>query len=358
MDRLAGIAGEAEGGSQFRRLATHSKATGTADQHDRSWRGDTCIKFAQVFARHALSNLRGNECGLWIRAYDCRVNSDGWPSRRRFNLFDTVFAHDDFAIAGVTSQLVQWDRTLVDPKLPTFFTHEQMLRPERLRTPKNLRFGLLYESQAIIPKVYRAVETVMNDFQLVFTHSARLLENYANARWIPGSGVWVGGAVAGGYPQIEQKERNCSILTSNKLRVGLHRNRYLTAQLLKMRHSEVDTYIQPLRSRDRISVVETLARYRYSICVENFIDDRYFTEKILNCFALGTVPIYMGAKRISEYFDGDGIITYSGYRDLRRRVLPMLSPQDYESRRSAIETNFNRCLRFGSLEDFIVTEYF
>jgi hypothetical protein len=66
----------------------------------------------------------------------------------------------------------------------------------------------------------------------------------------------------------------------------------------------------------------------------------------------------MGAKRISEYFDGDGIITYSGYRDLRRRVLPMLSPQDYESRRSAIETNFNRCLRFGSLEDFIVTEYF
>lgn len=286
------------------------------------------------------------------------MTSDQSGIRRRFNLFDTVFAHDDFAIAGVASQLVTWDRTFVNPELPTFFTHEQMLRPERLQIPKSLRFGLLYESQAIVPEVYHAVEAVMKDFALVFTHSAKLLENFENARWIPGSGVWVGGAVAGGEPQIERKEKNCSILTSNKLRVGLHRRRYLTAQMLKLKHPEVDTYIQPLRSRERISVVQTLAPYRYSICVENFIDDAYFTEKILNCFALGTVPIYMGARNIDEYFDAEGLIVYSGYRDLTRRVLPMLSPQDYESRRAAIETNFIRCLKFRSLEDFIVTEYF
>ena len=34
----------------------------------------------------------------------------------------------------------------------------------------------------------------------------------------------------------------------------------------------------------------------FSVCIENDVYDTYFTEKILDCFATGTIPIYKGTK--------------------------------------------------------------
>ena len=46
----------------------------------------------------------------------------------------------------------------------------------------------------------------------------------------------------------------------------------------------------------------------FSVCIENTTHDTYFTEKILDCFATGTLPIYKGTKNITKYFDGNGIL--------------------------------------------------
>ena len=42
--------------------------------------------------------------------------------------------------------------------------------------------------------------------------------------------------------------------------------------------------------------------------MENISSDNYFTEKLTDCFATGTVPIYWGAKNIGNFFDSKGII--------------------------------------------------
>ncbi len=273
------------------------------------------------------------------------------------DLYDTVFAHDVNAVAGVPSTLINWERSNTSPDRIAFFSHEQMLNIARFKYPRHLRFGLLYESQAILPRVYRDIEKVMGDFQTVFTHSSKLLEQFSNAKWIPGSGVWIGGAMSPGEKKVYHKTKNCSILSSNKLRVPLHRKRYLWAQRLKMSGREVDTYIQEFRTLQRISPLDTLREYRYSICVENFIDSRYFTEKLLNCFATGTVPVYLGATKIGQYFDEQGIITFENYSDLVSRVLPKLHIGDYESRLTSIRNNFEIVSQYGALEDFIARTY-
>lgn len=273
------------------------------------------------------------------------------------NLFDKVFAHDLFATAGATSQYIIWDREHRDPKLPTFFSHGEMLRPDRLNVPKELRFGLLVESQAIEPQLYREVESVIADYRLVFTHSSSLLERFTNTRWIPGSSTWVGGRMVGGEHALFPKSQVCSILSSNKLSAPLHRKRYIAAQRLRFFHPEIKSFIQKLGSSSRVSVLDTLADFRYSICMENFIDDEYFTEKILNCFATGTVPIYFGARNITRFFDPGGVITFSSYRDLVRNVLPSLNEVDYESRKMAIKQNLKLVDEYRSLEDFIFTHY-
>jgi hypothetical protein len=53
---------------------------------------------------------------------------------------------------------------------------------------------------------------------------------------------------------------------------------------------------------------EGLEDYRFSFAIENCCYDYYFTEKLLDCFLTGTVPIYIGCERIGDIFNSDGII--------------------------------------------------
>ncbi len=48
--------------------------------------------------------------------------------------------------------------------------------------------------------------------------------------------------------------------------------------------------------------LEILKNYKFSICYENMRDIKgYITEKIFDCFAVGTIPIYWGASNITDY---------------------------------------------------------
>ena len=46
---------------------------------------------------------------------------------------------------------------------------------------------------------------------------------------------------------------------------------------------------------------EMLKPYHFSICIENTEYSDYFTEKILDCFASGVIPIYWGTKNVQKY---------------------------------------------------------
>lgn len=53
---------------------------------------------------------------------------------------------------------------------------------------------------------------------------------------------------------------------------------------------------------------EVLFPYQYSIAIENFSCNDYWTEKITDCFLSWTIPIYYGAKNINSYFPSTSII--------------------------------------------------
>jgi len=50
--------------------------------------------------------------------------------------------------------------------------------------------------------------------------------------------------------------------------------------------------------------------YMYTICIENFSENHYFSEKIITPLLYNCMPIYIGCKQINEYFDN--IIPLSG----------------------------------------------
>ena len=46
----------------------------------------------------------------------------------------------------------------------------------------------------------------------------------------------------------------------------------------------------------------------FHITIENSSIKNYFTEKIIDCFSIKTIPIYWGCKNIGDFFNLDGII--------------------------------------------------
>ena len=96
---------------------------------------------------------------------------------------------------------------------------------------------------------------------------------------------------------------------------------------------------------------EALADYMFSVAIENA--DDWFTEKILDCFLTGTVPIYYGTPSITKWFNPDGIIFLEDGFDIEE-----LDEDLYKSMEPAIKDNFERAMKMEMLEDFIWETYF
>ena len=84
--------------------------------------------------------------------------------------------------------------------------------------------------------------------------------------------------------------------------------------------------------------------------IENGQYETYFTEKLLDCFATGTIPVYLGAPDIGDYFNKDGIIDLTEEFDV--------SDEIYYNKMDAIKDNLERTKKMEILEDFIWENYF
>lgn len=266
-----------------------------------------------------------------------------------FNLKDDSFSHAKSTVGGKVSKFIIWDRSCQEDR-ETFYTNEKIYE---CHTPKERSFGILYESRALIPKVYRHAPKVMDRFKHIFTYDSDLLKRNSEIfKFAPAGGIWIGDAFGGGSIGIKRKSKMVSMVSSKKRSCPLHRFRYRMAKKLS-KEERADVY-----GLDRwIHINESLEAYRYSVVVENNAIDNYFTEKILNCFAVGTIPIYYGCQNIDHFFHGDGIIRIGRWTNMKK-LIDRLREQDYESRMAAIKENFQRCLQYEIIEDYIYTRYF
>ena len=77
----------------------------------------------------------------------------------------------------------------------------------------------------------------------------------------------------------------------------------------------------------------------FHIAIENSRNLNYYTDKIVDCFATKTIPIYWGAPNIADYFNKEGIITFENEEDLKE-ILNNLTEEDYINRLEAVEENY------------------
>lgn len=280
--------------------------------------------------------------------------------KRVFYLKDTLSQHTPYTmVLGQNPETILWDRNNIGLPIQ-FYTHENIFGYINKYAQK--RFAMLFESETIRGKDFQdAIDNsdIIGSFDKVFTFSDRLLDKYENATFAPASGLWYGTNENGGVlddARYEKKDKNISVIASNKQSTEYHKLRLQIAKDAK-NTGKVDAFGAFCGNKIE-KKADALDRYRYSIVVENDVKPYYFTEKILDCFASMTVPIYVGATDIGNFFNVDGIIIVKREEyDNVDAILKKCNEEDYISRIPAIIDNFQRVSRYRCIEDYIYANY-
>ena len=102
---------------------------------------------------------------------------------------------------------------------------------------------------------------------------------------------------------------------------------------------------------------EVLQNSKYAIAYENFQDDFYWTEKIMDCFLSYTMPIYFGCNAIADYFPKNSYIQIDPndkHSDLFLKEI--VESKKWEENIEAIETARNLILQDYQLFPFLYNQ--
>lgn len=208
--------------------------------------------------------------------------------------------------------------------------------------------ALLIEPLAVSRTHYDMAVAMQHQFDLILTYEMEYLK-----RGLPWSPYFFGGSWISDW-DIYPKDKLVSIITSDKWATDGHRLRH---QIVRQFLNRLELYVfgEPYNPRFDFKW-EPLRNYCYSIVVENTKCDFWFTEKLIDAFSQGTVPIYWGCPSIHKFFDQRGILAFESLDELDS-ILRDLSFQDWQSRTEAIQRNFELAKNYCCAEDNIFKMY-
>lgn len=234
-----------------------------------------------------------------------------------------------------------------------FYSHHAML--QQMGSPER-KYGFLIESEIIKKRdydIFNRHKGLEKDFNYIFTFSEKILNSVDNARFFPAfASSWYKGSDDKIY---EKKTKNISILSSDKAMTDLHKLRLALA--LKYKDSDkVDTY--GTFAHGWCNILDTLKEYRYTFAIENDRKPYYFTERLTSSFRTMTVPIYIGATKIQNFFNPDGmiIIKPEDYDNIDK-IIAQCCEKDYEQRLPAIIDNYHRAEKYVNVWDTLFEDY-
>jgi hypothetical protein len=198
-------------------------------------------------------------------------------------------------------------------------------------------------------------------FDVILTWNDKILNNCENSIYLPFGHTWF---KPDQYEKYHQKEFKISHLRGNLLKSYGHQIRWEILERkneLKVPIKFFETYGDRHNIEDaRKGKEEVFGDSMFGIAIENFSHRGFFTEKILDCFLLKTIPIYWGCSNIGDFFNDEGIIKFENVDDFLY-ITNQLTEEYYTSKKDIIEENYQKALQYINYEQNItskITEIF
>lgn len=227
--------------------------------------------------------------------------------------------------------------------LGAFFS-KAVLTDEVFKYPRSSRVAVLMESP--IDASYRRIDDVVRRFPIIFTHQRTLIEKGEPFRPLLFGTNWLGVRDSKATDEalnapVEKRRMTSFIGSLEHPDVGAYRFRREIAEYVVSR-GDVECFgkgIRPIAGK-----LEALAPFRFSIAMENASSDSYFSEKLIDCLLVETIPIYFGCPGIGDVFDVRGMLPFSSRAELHD-IIDSLTPELYQrmhvfavaNRRRAVE---------------------
>ena len=268
------------------------------------------------------------------------------------NLFDSNFSHDNFSTAYQSSKYIQYVKQQLNFDGVTLFTDEWINNEIVDRVQSRYKVGWLHEPYCLHPDTYHNALVNRDKFDFILTYQAtpNLWEFDSKFIFCPYAGNWIDKADWG----IKPKSKLCSMLIGSKMATEGHRIRHEIAEMIDEAGFDVDFYGTKGTPTEygQSAKLTSLSDYCFSIVTETCREDNLFTEWLLDCFALGTIPIFWGASNIYRYFDYEGIIQFDTV-DRLYKILAGLDWSKYHKRLSNAYENLGRVKDYAITEDWI-----
>lgn len=216
----------------------------------------------------------------------------------------------------------------------------------RVDSYEGIKVGMLVEPRAINPAIYDYITKNNNKFYKVLTYDKELIETFDNVEFYPHGGCWINTE----DHKIYQKTKLLSFIISNKIQTVGHRLRHSIVKVLNENNVNFSIYGRTINNIDY--KLTALKDYAFSIVIENSKQDYYFSEKLIDSFITGTVPIYWGCPSIGDFFNLDGMLIFNDVDDLLNQI-NTLSLEKYNSMLPAINDNFERAKKYLTSEDWL-----
>ena len=255
--------------------------------------------------------------------------------KEKIKIADNTFSHSilgycsDFQI----SENFEWDR------IPSN-SNENLVVTDNFLTsnlpPSKNKIAWLIEPICVAPQHYNYVINNLMKFDYILTHEKTLLDLDYNTKFIPFGCCWI--------PEQEQKvydkTKNISVISSNKTFTDGHRLRHEVIQKFGDKMDVFGRGYDPIEFK-----INGLKDYRFSVVIENCKRDYWFTEKLIDCFATGTIPIYWGCPSIGDFFNTDGMLIFDNMYELES-ILNNCNEDLYNSKLDEIKDNFEKSKNF------------
>jgi hypothetical protein len=272
----------------------------------------------------------------------------------KMQAFGAGFPLEFSSCSNIKPKLFEWSadsqdiRVFIDSAIPTGLTVGKNKSTDK-------KIAWVCESRAIFHLMYpkdmweKNLSILCESYDEIYvtdrqwcSHSDKIKFAFAgsNLPWIPI------------VDKIPEKTKLVSMVASPKKMTFGHHIRHIMAEKYK---NNIDLYggasgsprvgfgQQPWPDK-----TETLLPYMFHIVIENDKYETYFTEKITDCFASGTIPVYWGAPDIGKYFNMNGIIQLTPEFDISA-----LTPELYYSKLAAVNDNLNRVRNLETADDIL-----
>ncbi len=271
------------------------------------------------------------------------------------SLFDQNFAHhpNSSSLASYPNferqpTYFNWVRSeeAFTPKI-CVFTDNELRKAKTIKS--NCNIAWLLEPKELCEGVYQYVLDNKDDFDLILTHDEKFLRELGpkGRYWLYG-GTWVKDEDFG----IHKKSKSVSMIASWKRQLEGHQLRHVAISLFRGKYGfdAMGNGYRPIAE-----AIEGLKDYRFSIVIEN-VKSGIVTEKIMNCFLTGTIPIYWGnACSLARNFNVGGVLSFNDLDELNRHLhnISVDGEQIYDCLKREIEDNFERAKRLYLTEDVL-----